>query len=123
MMQNGWNPLLNRNSIYGTAVYLSRSVWLPNQMTISGVLSLDKTEVMTQFQSSAGCGRSQDHLVWFLKENGLSHASRRPAPGNDTKNQEIAEFFLERGVKAIRFEEHGTDVVALYDPSCFYVFQ
>ena len=142
VLEKGWNPILNKNSIYGAAVYLSRDKWdlegswlsdlcpngPPNPMDyafdpeiITCELVLEDSEVQSLFHSThQPCGTDQTHLLWHLKENGVG-ASRSPSLGSSRQNRSIASYFLGKGIKAILFKEENIEVVAVYDPSCIRV--
>jgi hypothetical protein len=142
VLEKGWNPTLNKNSIYGAAVYLSRDKWdlegswlseicadgTPNPMDlafdpeiITCELILKDSEVQSSFPSThQPFGTDQTHLLWHLKENGVQ-ASRSPSPGSSRQNHSIASYFLGKGIKAILFKEENIEVVAVYDPSCIRV--
>jgi len=142
VLAKGWDPTLNKLSIYRTAVYLSRDKWnleaswlselcpngppnpkdcAPDREMIMCELSLDDSEVQSSFPSvHQPIGTDQTHLLWHLKENGVQ-ASRSPSPGNSRQNRSIASYFLGKGIKAILFKEENVDVVAVYDPSCIRV--
>lgn len=107
------------------------------------VLALRTNEVLSCFPSqSAPKGNTEKHLLDYLNENvpqdksapkrgikriGINNSStssrfgRNPGPGNMEKNKKIAGYFLAKGIKAVRFFEHGEEVVAAYDPNCIRV--
>jgi hypothetical protein len=142
VLEKGWNPISNKNSIYGTAVYLSGDEWdledsslldlclngTPNPMDYASVLEiircelvLEDSEVQSFFHSThQPFGTDQTHLLWHLKENGVG-ASRSPSLGSSRQNRSIASYFLGKGIKAILFKEENIEVVAVFDPSCIRV--
>jgi hypothetical protein len=160
---NGWNPEKNNNSIYGTAIYLSRKKWdlddlfcdhasppdletlvngLRHPKMFACVLALQANEVQSSFPlEHAPNGNTGDHLLEYLNKNvpldksahrgvkriGIDNAaksrqfSRTSGRGDNKQNKKIACYFLTKGIKAIRFLEHGEEVVAVFDPSCIRV--
>jgi hypothetical protein len=107
------------------------------------VLALRTNEVMSCFPSeSAPKGNTEKHLLDYLNENvpqdesapkrriqriGINDSSissrlgRTPGLGRNEKNKKIAGYFLAEGIKAVRFFEHGEEVVPVYDPNCIRV--
>jgi hypothetical protein len=87
-------------------------------------------------------GNTEKHLLDYLNKNvpqdktsprsgirrvGIDGSStslqfgRNTSSGRNEKNKRIASHFLSKGIKAIRFLEHGEEVVAVFDPSCIRV--
>ena len=121
IMEGGWKPALVKNTIYGAAVYLSRQRWGADHAgVLECLLDLVATEVMDSFESDAGTGDEQKHVLWYLKQHGVA-CGQNAGPGYSNQNEAIRSHFVEAGVKAIRFYEHGTEVVAVYDPTCIRV--
>jgi hypothetical protein len=164
---NGWNPQRMKNSIYGTAIYLSRKKWDLNDLCPSSLehtspldldtvksglrdpnvfvclLALQDNEVQCCFPSEkAPKGYTGDHLIDYLNLNvsedksgprGIRRVdeidnsstslqfSRNAGLGNNRQNKKIADYFLNEGIKAIKFLEHDIEVVAVFDPSCIRV--
>jgi hypothetical protein len=107
------------------------------------VLALQDNEVQCCFPSEkAPKGYTGDHLIDYLNLNvsedksgprGIRRVndidksstslqfSRNAGPGNNRQNKRIAEYFLNKGRKAIKFLEHDTEVAAVFDPSCIRV--
>jgi hypothetical protein len=107
------------------------------------VLALQDNEVQSCFPSEkAPKGYTGDHVIDYLNLNvpedksgpqGIRRAndkdnsstslrfSRNAGPGNNRQNKKIADYFLNEGIKAIKFLEHDTEVVAVFDPSCIRV--
>jgi hypothetical protein len=164
---NGWNPQRIKNSIYGTALYLSQEKWdlddlcsgnfdhtspidletlkngLRDPEMFVCVLALQANEVQSCFLlENAPKGNTGDHLLEYLNMNvpedksahqgirriniinnsstGLRF-SRNSGPGNNKQNKKIADYFLNKGIKAIKFLEHDKEVVAVFDPNCIRV--
>jgi hypothetical protein len=94
ILSNGWNPLLNKNSIYGTAVYLSEEKWyvddfhlcavdhprpidretikrhLENRGMLVCVLALQANEAQSRFPSkNEPNGHTMDDLLEYLNIN------------------------------------------------------
>jgi len=121
----GWQPDLVNNTIYGAAIYLARTNWYCDQAArriIACELSLAENETMDVFDASQidanlGNGRSSKHLRFFFQTMQVpSH--KNAEKGMSDSNQARKRFFLERGIKAIMFEEYkDVDVIAVYDPS------
>jgi hypothetical protein len=121
ILAGGWKPELVKNTIYGAAICLSRKKWDPaHPDVIRCVLALTPAEVLSSFKSQWATGAGQNEVMWYLKDGGL-RVGRNPSLGTSTQNQRIARFFLEKGIKAICFEEHGTQAVAVYDPDCIRI--
>lgn len=157
---NGWNPEKIKASMYGSAIYLARKKWDPDNLLgdllgpvdrrtlvkllrhpeiIACVLALRSDEVMSFFPSEhSPNGDTEKHLLWYLNENvsaprgviqriGPDNSpislqfGRTPVSGNHETNKKIACYFCTRGIRAIRFFEHGEEVSAIYDPSCIRV--
>jgi len=165
---NGWNPQLNKNSIYGTAIYLSKKKWnlddfssgnvdgpspidletlknyLRDRKMFVCVLALQVDDVQSCFPfENAPKGRTEADLLEYLNRNmtvpkdksgaqGILRInsdnsstslqfSRNSSSGNDKQNEKIADYFLNKGIKAINFLEHGEEVVAVFDPNCIRV--
>ncbi|MCB9576646.1 MAG: hypothetical protein H6717_06420 [Polyangiaceae bacterium] len=124
IVANGWKPGLAKNTIYGAAIYLSRSKWEQSHAAVfKCVLNLDAGEVMSEFASESGTGDTQDHVLWHIREHGGIIVGRNASVGSSTQNQRITSYFSSRGIRAIHFREHGTPVVAVYDPSCLLVLK
>jgi hypothetical protein len=107
------------------------------------VLALRDNEVQSCFPSEAAPeGFTGDHLLDYLNVNvpedpsghrGLRRVndvngsttslrfSRNAGQGSNRKNKKIAEYFLDKGIRAITFLEHDVQVVAAFDPSCICV--
>jgi hypothetical protein len=107
------------------------------------VLALQDSEVQSCFPSEkAPKAYTGDHLIDYLNLNvpedksgprGMRRAndkdnsstslrfSRNAGPGSNRQNKKIADYFLNEGIKAIKFLEHDTEVVAVFDPSCIRV--
>jgi hypothetical protein len=107
------------------------------------VLALQANEVQSCFPlKNAPKGNTGDHLIEYLNVNvnedksapqGIRRVnnidnsstslrfSRNPGPGNNRQNKRIADFFLKKGIKAIKFLEHDNEVVAVFDPDCIRV--
>jgi len=87
-------------------------------------------------------GNTEKHLLDYLNKNAFQDKTalrgaiqrigpdssptsvqfgRTPALGNHERNKKIARYFHTKGIKAIRFFEHGEEVLAVYDPSCIRV--
>jgi hypothetical protein len=77
---------------------------------------------MSEFNSSASQGRTHNDVLWYLKERGVQ-CGRNASLGTSSQNQRIKKYFLDSGIRAIAFLEHGTEVVAVYDPSCIKVLK
>jgi len=110
---------------------------------ITCVLALRSDEVMSSFPSKRSQnGNTEKHLLDYLNENvphdeaaprgalwsiGPDNSSRRlqfgrtPVSGNHERNKKIARYFRTKGIRAIRFFEHGEEESAIYDPSCIRV--
>lgn len=111
---NGWDPQNRPGVIYGTAVYLSDKVWEKREAYIECRLNLTELEIY-----DFGTGTQED-VISFLKNN-LGKVDRTSRRGNSPQNIKIRNFFLMNRIKAIRFQEHGSEVIAVYDPSCIAV--
>lgn len=107
------------------------------------LLALQDNEVQSCFPSEgAPEGFTGNHLIAYLNLNVPKDQSRHrgirrvddnngsvtslrfcrnPGPGINRQNQKIAEYFLKKRVKAIKFLEHDVEVVAVFDPSCIRV--
>jgi hypothetical protein len=116
---------------------------LKDPKMITCVLALRIDEVMSCFPSErAPNGNTEKHLLEYLSKNvsrnetalrGAIHRigsdnspisvqfGRIPVSGNHERNKKIAHYFCTKGIKAIRFFEHGEEVLAVYDPSCIRV--
>jgi hypothetical protein len=102
------------------------------------VLALQANEVQSCFPTERiPNGNTGDHLLEYLNMNvpvdtsgprGLRRInvdnqstsvrfSRNPGLGNNRQNKKIAEYFLNKGIKAIKFLEHDREVVAVFDPN------
>jgi len=110
---------------------------------ITCVLALRTDEVMSCFPSeSSPNGNTEKHLLDYLNEyvsqdetaprgairrigpdNSLTSVQfgRTPVSGNHERNKKIARYFRTKGIRAIRFLEHGEEVLAIYDPSSIRV--
>jgi hypothetical protein len=106
-------------------------------------LALQGNEVQSCFPSKeAPNGYTGDHLIDYLNLNvpedksgprGIRRVndsdnsskslrfSRNAGPGNNRQNKKISSYFLNKGTKAVKFLEHDTEVVAVFDPSCIRV--
>lgn len=145
---NGWRPELLKNTIYGTAVYLSRKPWSIGDETSSEKrdslrvqLQLDTSDVQSAFAfefpmelaAGAACadkrgiwtdglfrgeGSDETAVLWYFKTHRLCATAGR---GGSRQNLAIRDHFLHRGVKAIQFSERNILVVAVYDPTCIRV--
>jgi hypothetical protein len=102
------------------------------------VLALQANEVQSCFPSEkAPEGNTVNHLIEYLNRNvpedksgprgirringndGASTSLRfsiSPGLGINKQNKKIADYFLNNGIKAIKFLEHDTEVVAVFDP-------
>jgi hypothetical protein len=121
IVRDGWKPDLIKNSIYGAGVYLARTKWDPNHTAVMEcVLDLGDAEVLHEFDGRGQRGRTHDHVLWHLQERKVQ-CGRTASHGTSSQNQRIKKYFLDNGIRAIAFEEHGTEVVAVYDPSCIRV--
>lgn len=142
ILGSGWDPLLNKGSIYGTAVYLSKIKWkvdgsylddlcpieapppmdhIHDREMILCKLALNEDEIQSTFPSSwEAIGTNQTHLLWYLKDHSVV-AGRGPSSGGSHSNCAIASHFLGKGIKAVNFLEENLEVVAVYDPSCIRV--
>jgi len=123
ILQDGWNPELASNTIYGTAVYLARTNWWKEnaaEKIIACELVVSETETMDEFGPLNGCGsatgyNTTKHLLAFFSRNGIP-AFKTPQSGKSEANIKRRDFFLARGIRAICFEEYArVDVIAVYD--------
>jgi len=107
------------------------------------VLALHANEVQSCFPlKNAPKGNTADHLIEYLNINvpedksahqGIRRVSRfdnsstslrfsrNSGPGNNRQNKRIADYFLHKGIKAIKFLEHDKEVAAAFDPNCIRV--
>ena len=116
--QEGWDPSKNRNSIYGTAVYLSNNFWNKYTDAIKIVLDIKDNEILKSFCSKKrGTGSTQDYLISYLQENNIK--TGRSSSGGLLNNNKIRDHFLSLNYKAISFDEHGMKVIPVYDPKIF----
>ncbi len=114
IMLNGWDPQNRPGIIYGTAVYLSNKRWSKREAYIECRLNLTESEI---YDFDTG---TEKDVVSFLKNN-LGKADMTSRRGNSPQNIKIRNFFLLNKIKAIRFQERGSEVIAVYDPNCIAV--
>lgn len=107
------------------------------------LLALQDNEVQCCFPSEKAPKRyTGDQLIEYLNSNvsedksgprGIRRVNdidnsstsvqfgRNAGRGDNRQNKKIADYFLNKGIKAIKFLEHDIDVVAVFDPSCIRV--
>jgi hypothetical protein len=124
ILSSGWKPELNKNTIYGAAIYLSRKPWSPGPGREHIVVQIDlqTNELLVAFPHAKDGGRTQDDVLLYLSEQGVT-AGKSPTQGHSRQNRSIRDHFLNKGIKAILFEENGIEVLAVYDPSAIFVVQ
>jgi hypothetical protein len=115
----GFNPKRIKKSFLGTALYTVRQGqrWMNLPNFIEFRVQLRPEEVMADFKSSSATGTTYTHVFWYLKEQGLD-AYKTTRGGSEKYNLAIRDHFLGKKIKAIRFDENGSDVLAIYDTSC-----
>ena len=120
---DGWHPDCVRNTIYGTAVYLSNCNWYNEyacDRIIACELNLQPGETMyefdaTEFARDLGIGSTEKHLHGYFRINNIP-AYQNPFAGSHAHNRARRDFFLQSGIRAIRFTEFSVPVIAVYDP-------
>ena len=120
----GWQPKKVRNTIYGTAIYLSNCNWYNDKAAdfiIACELDIQPSQMMSTFDATTfnhdlGIGETAKHLRGYLRTNGIP-AYINGVPGDHIHNLARQTFFLELGKRAIRFTEYGVPVIAVYDPT------
>lgn len=123
ILRLGWDPEKLQNTIFGTAVYLSRRPWNGRKSWFACELDVSPGNTRATFASTArGDGSTDDHLLEELREQivlsgVLKKVGRTAGRGNNQPNTRIRDHFLGQNVVAVAFDETGDKVVAVYDPS------
>lgn len=111
---NGWSPETRPGIIYGTAVYLCSIKWDDREAYLECKLNVTPNEV-----KDFGHGNQND-LIAYLRENGVK-ADRTSRAGSSSHNIAIRDYFLDSGIKVVKFFEYNFEVIAVYDPNCLFV--
>lgn len=117
-----WMPELNRNTKYGTAVYLATNNWYGRRSASTIIrcrvhLSPGDVQCFENEVKAGGSGsNSATRLVNYLVSCGLL-AGKTSRRGDDPVNTQIRNHILNvDGKKAVLFEEYtGEPVLAVYD--------
>jgi hypothetical protein len=119
--KDGWRPELNTGSKFGCGVYLARGQWHPDaKWLIRCHLHLRDDEVLDLFPVAKGFeqhgeGGTEGHFQRYLASQGVVTGRPKVESGDSHQNRSIRDFFLKQGIKAVKFTEHGHEVVVVYD--------
>jgi hypothetical protein len=127
---DGWKPELNSQSKFGCAIYLSRDPWDDNasealycEVDIADDELIDKFAVDPKFPNQ-GEGNTERHFSRYLTTQNLLVANHaKNDAGSSSPNQAIRDHFLGHGTKAVLIEEHGLDVLIVYDPKAIRIIR
>ena len=127
IQSSGWKPDLNSGTKFGCGVYLARGQWHSDaKWMIRCAIQLADSEVLDEFPvvkgfENKGSGNSEGHFERYLKAEGVTPGRARVEGGNSAQNMAIREYFLKKGIKAVKFVEHGIEALVVYDVSAITI--
>lgn len=118
VLSEGWCPECIQNTMFGTAIYLSRERWHEAGDVIRCGLDVEPTEVEDLRGDSPEVYRA-------ALPTGLG---RLPGAGTEPQNRQIRDFWLSRGTKVVVFTEPAElfvthTVAAVFDPTIIVVLE